>query len=141
MDVAGSRAGPPGPLAQDFLEEGGIWVPKFSWALALRILERSVLGSLAATEGFSAAQWPGQMLRKITPERGWGALPPVTWLHYLKEACFRGLCSEGGDGSGQGITMRTQLTSHQRSRNANTSLEEWNYVQGGGRKKKKKPFP
>lgn len=47
--------------AGDFLEKGGIWVPRCSWDLALRVLECSVLGLLGATEGFSAAMWPDRM--------------------------------------------------------------------------------
>lgn len=35
--------------------------------------------------------------------------------------------------------MRMQLTSHKQKKNADTSLEEWNYAQGGGRKKKPSP--
>lgn len=36
--------------------------------------------------------------------------------------------------------MRMQLTSHKQKKNADTSLEEWNYAQGGGRKKKNLPL-
>lgn len=35
--------------------------------------------------------------------------------------------------------MRMQLTSDKQKKNADTSLEEWNYAQGGGRKIKPSP--
>ena len=94
--------------------------------------------SLGCWEPQKAFGRPGGLLRCVLrediPKRGWDACSLVTWLHYLKKAGFRGRSSKG-DGSGQGITMRTQLTSHKQNGDANTSLEEWNYVQ------KKNPSP
>lgn len=79
VNMKGSRAGPPWcqGLGTSWRKEGfGSQSATRTW---LRKSLCAVLGSLAAMGGFSVASlWPGLMLRKITPERGWGTLPLVT---------------------------------------------------------------
>lgn len=80
--------------------------------------ECHVLVSLGATECFSAVMWPDKM--HASSER-LGRTLCGHLASLSQKGQLQGWSSKGGDGSGQGVSMRTQLTSHKQGRHANTS--------------------
>lgn len=116
------------PPARGFLKEGGKWSQSTAGTWLWRVLVSPQGGGREGVAGSQGRPFSGHVAWSDVQEdhsrKRLGRLPSGHFASLSGTGVLQGGRSEGGDGNGQGITMRTQLTSHKQSRNANTSLAE-----------------